>query len=80
MCVSGTPEGYKSEAGRGEAVCYAVSNARGGFVFEAVPPGDYVLVSHFHSNTTRYEVTPTTLKVTVLHKDLSLPNPFKVNR
>ncbi|KAK3877987.1 hypothetical protein Pcinc_017343 [Petrolisthes cinctipes] len=79
VCVAGKPEGYKSdEKERGDVVCHSVSGAGGSFVFAAVPPGKYLLVPYFHSTTTRYEVTPPTLEVTVIHRDLTLTNPFKI--
>lgn len=61
------------------AVCYVVSDVSGSFSFGLVPPGTYTLTPYFHSPTTKYEVTPGRLEVTVGHNDVILQQSFKVN-
>ncbi|KAG7157860.1 Nodal modulator 3-like, partial [Homarus americanus] len=76
-CKHGSPEGYQNTIGM-PVVCHVVSGTGGVFSFSAVPPGVYALTPYFHSTTTKYEVTPSQLELTVGHDDLILQQPFKV--
>lgn len=76
-CTSGSPAGYENTVAL-PAVCYMVSDVSGSFSFGLVPPGTYTLAPYFHSPTTKYEVTPSKVEVTVGHNDVLLQQPFKV--
>nr|XP_053652590.1 nodal modulator 3-like [Cherax quadricarinatus] len=76
-CSPGIPEGYSNTVGI-PAVCHVISGTGGVFSFGSVPPGTYILIPYFHSPTTKYEVTPSQLEVTVEHDDLILQQTFKV--
>ncbi|KAK7072547.1 hypothetical protein SK128_022649 [Halocaridina rubra] len=76
-CIEGSPEGYQNAFGV-PVICHTVSNKEGTFEFGAVAPGTYIITPYFHSETTKYEVTPAHLEVTVGHDDVILQQPFKV--
>nr|XP_045584151.1 nodal modulator 3-like isoform X1 [Procambarus clarkii] len=76
-CIPGIPEGYQNTVGV-PVVCHVMSGTGGMFSFGSVPPGTYILIPYFHSTTTRYEVTPSQLEITVKHDDMILQHPFKV--
>lgn len=76
-CTPGSPEGYQNPIGI-PVLCHTASNKEGIFGFASVAPGTYVITPYFHSETTKYEVVPGQLEVTVDHDDLFLQQAFKV--
>uniref|UniRef100_A0A146KZQ6 Nodal modulator 1 n=1 Tax=Lygus hesperus TaxID=30085 RepID=A0A146KZQ6_LYGHE len=60
-------------------ICHVSSDARGVFNFPQVSPGEYVLVPHYKgSKSTKFDVHPRSLRISVGHNSLHLPSPFQV--
>jgi len=60
-------------------LCHIKTDNRGRFMFPVVPPGKYKLVPFYQTSSTKFEVTPQMMDITVTSNSLQLPSPFIVS-
>lgn len=71
-------QGSGSLPSHGQALCHAVSDANGKFIFSSLPCGKYKLVPFYRGENTVFDVSPALIEVDVTHEDAFLADPFKV--
>jgi len=59
-------------------LCHIKSDSKGEFIFPVVPPGEYKLVPFYKGSHTQFEVTPSTLDLTVKSGSVHLASPFLI--
>jgi len=59
-------------------LCHIKSDNKGEFIFPVVPPGEYKLVPFYKGSHTQFEVTPSTLDLSVKSGSVHLPSPFLI--
>ncbi|CAM0881057.1 unnamed protein product [Alopecurus aequalis] len=67
-----------SGAPREGALCHAVSGADGKFSFRSIPCGNYELLPYYKGENTVFEVSPSSLPVSVEHSHITIPQKFQV--
>ncbi|XP_051224560.1 uncharacterized protein [Lolium perenne] len=65
-------------APREGALCHAVSGADGKFSFRSIPCGNYELLPYYKGENTVFEVSPSSLPVSVEHSHMTIPEKFQV--
>ncbi|KAM0833417.1 hypothetical protein ACQ4PT_064262 [Festuca glaucescens] len=65
-------------APREGALCHAVSGADGKFSFRSIPCGNYELLPYYKGENTVFEVSPSSLSVSVEHNHMTIPEKFQV--
>ncbi|TVU21253.1 hypothetical protein EJB05_30878 [Eragrostis curvula] len=71
------PQGF-GDAPREGALCHAISDADGKFTFKSLPCGSYELVPYYKGENTVFDVSPSSLPVSVEHSHLAIPQKFQV--
>ncbi|KAK3160680.1 hypothetical protein QOZ80_1BG0062920 [Eleusine coracana subsp. coracana] len=71
------PQGY-GDAPREGALCHAISGADGNFMFKSLPCGSYELVPYYKGENTVFDVSPSSLPVSVEHSHMTIPQKFQV--
>ncbi|CAM6102957.1 unnamed protein product [Calypogeia fissa] len=61
-----------------QALCHASSDVEGRFTFSAVPCGKYKLVPFYQGENTVFDVSPSSVDITVDHESVEIANPFQV--
>jgi len=59
-------------------LCHVFSDNKGEFMFPVVPPGQYKLVPFYKGSHTQFEVSPSTLDLTVHSDSVLLSSPFQI--
>ncbi|BFG23849.1 hypothetical protein CerSpe_101230 [Prunus speciosa] len=72
------PQGSGSASGMRKALCHAVSDAHGMFVFRSIPCGTYELIPYYKGENTVFDVSPPVMSVTVEHQHVTVPQKFQV--
>ncbi|KAL9435513.1 hypothetical protein AB3S75_021731 [Citrus x aurantiifolia] len=72
------PQGSGNALGERKALCHAVSDADGKFMFKSVPCGQYELVPHYKGENTVFDVSPSIVSVSVRHRHVTVPEKFQV--
>ncbi|KAL2934972.1 Nodal modulator 3 [Bienertia sinuspersici] len=72
------PQGVDHGPGKRKALCHAVSDADGKFTFKSIPCGVYELVPYYKGENTIFDVSPSTVSVTVEHSHATVPQKFQV--
>eukprot|EP00697_Spironema_sp_BW2_P008373 gnl/Spiro4/22956_TR11332_c0_g1_i1.p1 gnl/Spiro4/22956_TR11332_c0_g1~~gnl/Spiro4/22956_TR11332_c0_g1_i1.p1 ORF type:complete len:1203 (+),score=379.97 gnl/Spiro4/22956_TR11332_c0_g1_i1:30-3611(+) len=65
-------------ADRPNPLCWTTSNDKGVFSFSDVPVGAYVVVPHYKSQFTTFELVPSEVAVVVAHSTYTVPEAFQV--
>jgi len=60
-------------------LCHIKTDNRGRYVFPVVPPGEYKLVPFYKTSSTKFEVSPQFLDVTVKSGSVVMSSPFTVS-
>ncbi|KAJ3691869.1 hypothetical protein LUZ61_021033 [Rhynchospora tenuis] len=71
------PKGF-GDGPRHGALCHAVSNADGNFVFTSLPCGTYELLPYYKGDNTVFDVSPPSLVVSIAHHHLTIRQKFEV--
>lgn len=69
---SGNPPWPKS------ALCHAISDADGKFMFNSIPCGAYELLPFYKGENTIFDVSPPSMNVTVVHRHVTVAQRFQV--
>ncbi|XP_034210549.1 nodal modulator 1 isoform X2 [Prunus dulcis] len=72
------PQGSGTASGMRKALCHAVSDAHGMFVFRSIPCGTYELIPYYKGENTVFDVSPPVMSVTVEHQHVTVPQKFQV--
>lgn len=72
------PQGSGNALGERKALCHAVSDADGKFMFKSIPCGQYELVPHYKGENTVFDVSPPLVSVSVRHQHVTVPEKFQV--
>lgn len=65
-------------APRPNALCHAVSDADGKFIFNSTPCGSYELLPYYKGENKIFDVSPPSVLVTVEHQHVTVPQQFQV--
>ncbi|XP_078158461.1 carbohydrate-binding-like fold [Carex rostrata] len=60
------------------ALCHAVSDANGNFAFKSLPCGAYELLPYYKGENTIFDVSPSSLVVSIAHQHLTILQKFEV--
>ncbi|AQK91365.1 Carbohydrate-binding-like fold [Zea mays] len=71
------PQGF-SDAPKEGALCHAISGADGKFTFRSLPCGSYELLPYYKGENTVFDISPSSLSVSVEHSHLTIPQKFQV--
>ncbi|XP_062143584.1 uncharacterized protein LOC133851267 [Alnus glutinosa] len=72
------PQGSGNAPGQRKALCHAVSNADGMFMFKSIPCGRYELIPFYKGENTVFDVSPPVASVIVEHQHVTVPQKFQV--
>ncbi|XP_068304702.1 uncharacterized protein [Pyrus communis] len=72
------PQGSGTASGTRKALCHAVSDDHGMFIFKSVPCGTYELIPYYKGENTVFDVSPPVMSVTVEHQHVTVPQKFQV--
>lgn len=72
------PQGSGHGPGQRKALCHAVSDADGKFVFKTIPCGVYELVPYHKGENTVFDISPPTMAITVEHSHVTVTQKFQV--
>ncbi|XP_057966723.1 uncharacterized protein LOC131156786 isoform X2 [Malania oleifera] len=72
------PQGSGNASGQGKALCHAVSNAEGMFVFKSIPCGVYELIPYYRGENTVFDVSPPSMSLSVQHHHVTVLQKFQV--
>ncbi|KAF4370085.1 uncharacterized protein LOC115708837 [Cannabis sativa] len=72
------PQGSGTALETTKALCHAVSDAQGMFMFKSVPCGTYGLVPYYKGENTVFDISPPVMSVTVTHQHVTVPQKFQV--
>ncbi|WVZ71463.1 hypothetical protein U9M48_020048 [Paspalum notatum var. saurae] len=67
-----------SEAPREGALCHAISGADGKFTFRSLPCGSYELLPYYKGENTVFDISPSSLPISVEHSHMTIPQKFQV--
>ncbi|CAA7388395.1 unnamed protein product [Spirodela intermedia] len=78
--VSGVhcPQGSGKSPIEKNALCHAISDADGKFIFKSMPCGRYELLPFYKGENTVFDVSPPSLSVSVEHRHISISQKFQV--
>ncbi|KAL6850380.1 hypothetical protein ACP4OV_021007 [Aristida adscensionis] len=71
------PQG-SSDAPKEGALCHAISGADGKFTFRSLPCGNYELLPYYKGENTVFDVSPSSLPISVEHSHMTIPQKFQV--
>lgn len=71
------PQGF-SDAPREGALCHAISGADGKFTFRSLPCGSYELLPYYKGENTVFDISPSSLPVSIEHSHMTIPQKFEV--
>ncbi|KAK3034632.1 hypothetical protein RJ639_033587, partial [Escallonia herrerae] len=71
------PQESNNAPGQRKALCHAVSDADGMFVFRSIPCGNYELIPYYKGENTVFDVSPPSLSVSVQHDHSIVPQKFQ---
>ncbi|KAK6118462.1 hypothetical protein DH2020_047794 [Rehmannia glutinosa] len=72
------PHDSGNAPGLGKALCHAVSDADGMFMFTSIPCGTYKLIPFYKGENTVFDVSPPSMLVSVQHDHVIVPQKFQV--
>ncbi|GAV83060.1 CarboxypepD_reg domain-containing protein [Cephalotus follicularis] len=72
------PQGSGVAMGQRKALCHAVSDADGMFIFKSIPCGLYELIPYYKGENTVFDVSPSIVSVSVEHQHVTVPQKFQV--
>nr|KAJ0203959.1 hypothetical protein LSAT_V11C500298540 [Lactuca sativa] len=72
------PQGSGNPSGHRTALCHAISDADGTFIFKSIPCGVYELVPYYKGENTVFDVSPASVTVTVQHGHATISEKFQV--
>ncbi|KAL3827759.1 hypothetical protein ACJIZ3_016561 [Penstemon smallii] len=72
------PHDSGNAPGLGKALCHAVSDADGMFTFKSIPCGIYKLLPFYKGENTVFDVSPSSMLVSVQHDHAIIPQKFQV--
>ncbi|CAH1417541.1 unnamed protein product [Lactuca virosa] len=72
------PQGSGNPSGHRTALCHALSDADGTFIFKSIPCGVYELVPYYKGENTVFDVSPASVAVTVQHGHATISEKFQV--
>ncbi|GLT64134.1 hypothetical protein SLA2020_366440 [Shorea laevis] len=72
------PQGSGNAPGQRKALCHAVSNADGMFMFKSIPCGRYELIPFYKGENTVFDVSPPVASVIIEHQHVTVPQKFQV--
>ncbi|XP_037405521.1 nodal modulator 1-like isoform X2 [Triticum dicoccoides] len=67
-----------TDAPREGALCHAVSGVDGKFSFRSMPCGSYDLLPYYRGENTVFDVSPSSLHVSLEHSHMTIPQKFQV--
>uniref|UniRef100_A0A453EWB4 Carbohydrate-binding-like fold protein n=1 Tax=Aegilops tauschii subsp. strangulata TaxID=200361 RepID=A0A453EWB4_AEGTS len=67
-----------TDAPREGALCHAVSGVDGKFLFRSMPCGSYDLLPYYRGENTVFDVSPSSLHVSLEHSHMTIPQKFQV--
>ncbi|KAG2597104.1 hypothetical protein PVAP13_5KG190200 [Panicum virgatum] len=67
-----------SDAPREGALCHAISGADGKFMFRSLPCGSYELLPYYKGENTVFDISPSSLPVSVEHGHMTISQKFQV--
>ncbi|XP_055832870.1 uncharacterized protein LOC129901646 [Solanum dulcamara] len=75
------PKGSKNspgDPGLGEALCHNVTDANGIFSLKSIPCGVYKLIPFYKGENTVFDVSPSSMSISVQHDHVVVPEKFQV--
>lgn len=72
------PQGPGNGPGQGTALCHAISDAEGKFVFKSLPCGVYELLPYYKGENTIFDVSPSSMVVPIEHHHVKVSQKFQV--
>ncbi|XP_062006215.1 uncharacterized protein LOC133723403 [Rosa rugosa] len=72
------PQGSGTGSEMKKALCHAVSDAQGKFMFKSLPCGTYELIPYYKGENTVFDVSPPVMSVTVEHQHVTVLQKFQV--
>ncbi|CAN6700135.1 unnamed protein product [Malus baccata var. baccata] len=72
------PQGSGTSSGTRKALCHAISDAHGMFMFKSIPCGTYELIPYYKGENTVFDVSPPVMSITVEHQHVTVPQKFQV--
>ncbi|XP_004288537.1 PREDICTED: nodal modulator 1 [Fragaria vesca subsp. vesca] len=72
------PQGSGTGSEMKKALCHAISDAHGKFMFKSLPCGTYELIPYYKGENTVFDVSPPVMSVTVEHQHVTVPQTFQV--
>lgn len=75
------PKGSKNspgDLGLGEALCHNVTDANGIFSLKSIPCGVYKLIPFYKGENTVFDVSPSSMSISVQHDHVIVPEKFQV--
>ncbi|CAA6653957.1 unnamed protein product [Spirodela intermedia] len=69
---------YSDDVSGKNALCHAISDADGKFIFKSMPCGRYELLPFYKGENTVFDVSPPSLSVSVEHRHVSISQKFQV--
>ncbi|CAL5423309.1 unnamed protein product [Camellia sinensis] len=70
--------GFGNAPGQRKALCHAVSDAEGMFTFKSIPCGVYELIPYYKGENTVFDVSPSSMLVSVEHDHATVIQKFQV--
>ncbi|KAJ4969122.1 hypothetical protein NE237_015823 [Protea cynaroides] len=72
------PQGPGDAPRQKKALCHAVSDADGKFTFNSIPCGVYELLPFYKGENTVFDVSPSSVLVSIGHNHVTVPQKFQV--
>ncbi|XP_074561232.1 uncharacterized protein LOC141817488, partial [Curcuma longa] len=72
------PQGPGNGPGQRTALCHAISDAEGKFVFKSLPCGVYELLPYYKGENTIFDVSPSSMVVPIEHHHVKVSQKFQV--
>ncbi|CAH9140431.1 unnamed protein product [Cuscuta epithymum] len=67
-----------ANSAQGAALCHSATDADGVFTFKSVPCGTYKLIPFYKGENTIFDVSPSSVVVSVMHDHTTVPQKFQV--
>lgn len=72
------PQGVGTAPREKVALCHAISDADGKFTFRSIPCGVYELLPYYKGENTIFDVSPSSMSVSIEHHHVTIPQKFQV--